>query len=146
MSDAILSNYLLFTMHGSYYAFELSDTTAVEEPSLLSPIPGSGKLFVGALNFHNSIVAVCNLATALSIPPLTKIGKIVVLNQKNAALAFQVESVVRIFSAKEIMQVTNSEHGLLKSYIEISEGKVALFNVPALIAYTENALSVPVGV
>jgi len=94
--------FLVFTMSGRRYAFDLAQVAEVEEPPVTWPIPGAPADYAGVMNFHGTIVAVMDLAAFLALPKGYGQGKVIVLDAGIASLAFLVEKVERIVPAEHI--------------------------------------------
>ena len=60
--------YLIFSLQGSRYAFDLAQVAEVCEPLPTWPVPGAPPCYAGAMNFHGTIVAVMDLAAFLGLP------------------------------------------------------------------------------
>lgn len=94
--------FLIFTISGRRYAFDLAQVAEVEEPQVTWPIPGAPASYAGAMNFHGTIVAVMDLAAFMGLPQGHGQEKIIVLDAGIAALAFLVEKVERIVPAGQV--------------------------------------------
>lgn len=123
------NKYLLFTLHGRRYAFDLAQVAEVDEPPCSWPIPGAPSCYSGAMNFHGNIVAVMDLAAFLGLSGEQRLEKVVVLNASIAALAFQVERVEQIVPADQV-QCDNQVHQL---DIGISARTLAMANGDAVL-------------
>lgn len=95
--------YLVFSLHDSLYALDLDQVAEVGDPPEMCPIPFAPSCYSGAFNFHGDIMAVLDLAVVLGLPADGHpSGKIVILHQQTASLAFLVDTVVRIVSEEEV--------------------------------------------
>lgn len=121
--------YLIFTLHGKRYAFDLVQVAEVIEPPPTWPIPGAPSCYSGAMNFHGAIVAVMDLAAFLGISGDQCLEKVVVLNAGIAALAFLVERVERIVPADQV-QYGSQVHQVDK---EISSGTLSMADGGAIL-------------
>lgn len=133
------SKYLLLSQHTSYYAFELSQTAEVEDPPELWPIPNSRPPCCGAMNFHNSIVAVLDLAQTLALP-VSVPDKVIVLAPNVAALAFLVERVVRIVTLDQPAIAASTDKPFVRATFSIPEGDVSVLDLDALIRIATDAV------
>ena len=95
MSETVCK-YLIFTLSGRHYAFDLAQVLEVVEQPAIWPIPLAPHCYHGAMNFHGTIVAVMDLAMFLGLPMGHGSDKLIVLDTRIAALAFSVEAVTRI--------------------------------------------------
>lgn len=133
------TKYLLISIHNNLYALDLSHTAEVLDPPDLWPIPNSPAHYSGAMNFHNTIVAVMDLATILGLTPVVNNYKTIVLDPALASLAFMVERVVRIISPDEISCITTSEEQFIQEILAIPEGEASLLRSDAIIKFaTDN--------
>lgn len=133
------SKYLLMALHTHYYAIELPLTLAVEDPPKLWTIPNSHPPCCGAMNFHNTIVAVFDLAATLGYPPASNPDKIIILDPKIAALAFLVERVMRISSHDTTDLGEPPAVACVKNILTIPEGEAYLLDIDALTAIASDA-------
>lgn len=127
--------YLIFTLHGRRYAFDLSQIAEVDEPLPTWPIPGAPPCYAGAMNFHGAIVAVMDLAAFLGFSGEQRLDKVVVLNSGIADLAFQVERVERIVSADQVElgnQVQLITAGISSRSLSLAEGDALLLDAAQL--------------
>ena len=88
--------YLIFTLSGRRYAFDLAQVAEVVERPATCPIPLAPTCYHGAMNFHGTIVAVMDLAALLGLPGEHDAEHTIVLDARIAALAFSVETIIRI--------------------------------------------------
>jgi len=95
MSDTA-HKYLIFTLSGRRYAFDLAQVAEVVESPATCPIPLAPACYHGAMNFHGTIVAVMDLAAFLGLPGGHDAEQAIVLDARIAALAFSVETIIRI--------------------------------------------------
>lgn len=120
--------YLIFTMGGDLYAFDLSQLAEVSEPPSLWPIPSSPHHYPGAMNFHGNIVAVMDLPGFMGINNSSKPEKLVVLDNRLASLGFLVEQVLRIVPESEIIRMDTQVEGFICGAFSVSEGNVTLLD------------------
>jgi len=95
MSDTA-HKYLIFSLSGRRYAFDLAQVAEVVERPATCPIPLAPPYYHGAMNFHGTIVAVMDLAAFLGLPSGHDVEQSIVLDARIAALAFSVEAIIRI--------------------------------------------------
>lgn len=134
MTDAE-QKYLLFTLQGRHYAFDLAQVAEVDEPPPVWPIPGAPACYPGAMNFHGNIVAVMDLAAFLGFSGEHCLEKVVVLNEGLAALAFLVERVERIVPADQVQhggQVQQLDTGISTRTLILSNGEAELLDAAEL--------------
>lgn len=127
--------YLIFTLQGRRYAFDLAQVAEVGEPLPTWPIPGAPPCYSGAMNFHGAIVAVMDLAAFLGLSGNHCLGKVVVLNSGIAALAFLVEQVERIVPADQVQddnQVQQIDTGISSRTLTLANGVALLLDAVEL--------------
>lgn len=132
--------FLVFSLPGSLYALDLEQVAEVGDPPQMWPIPLAPPCYSGALSFHGDIVAVLNLALFLGLPEPGKPGKIVVLQQEFASLAFLVDSVVRIVSGEEVCFGDAPAGGLAAATLSLSDGEAILLDLDCLVREAEDAM------
>jgi purine-binding chemotaxis protein CheW len=128
--------YLIFTMQGRRYAFDLAQVAEVGEPPLTWPIPKAPSCYAGAMNFHGSIVAVMDLAAFLGIPGVHKMEKVIVLAPDIASLALQVEHVERTVPEGQVQisdQVPEGEEWFSSRTLLLADGSVVLIDAAELV-------------
>lgn len=131
MSNAT-RKYLIFTLQGGLYAFELSQVAEVCELQPLWPVPAAPSCYPGAMNFHGAIVAVMDLAAFMGLPEQSGPEKLIVLHGDIAALAFLVERVMRIVLAEQVELVQTTATALSDTLIVLPEGRATLLNAQAI--------------
>ena len=124
--------YLIFSLSGDLYAFELSQVAEVCEPQPLWPIPAVPPCYRGAMNFHGAIVAVMDLAAFMGLPEQRDTEKLIVLHGGIAALAFLVERVVRIVSTGQVETQNSTGKPFACGQIALPEGRVTLLDAHAI--------------
>lgn len=127
--------YLIFTLHGRRYAFDLAQVAEVDEPPPTWLIPGAPSYYPGAMNFHGTIVAVMDLAAFLGLPGNHRLEKVVVLNGALAALAFLVEQVERIVPAEQVQQgsqIQQVDTGISSITLTLANGDAILLDAAEL--------------
>lgn len=127
--------YLIFTLQGRRYAFDLAQVAEVGEPLPTWPVPGAPPCYSGAMNFHGTIVAVMDLAAFLGLPGEHCLEKVVVLNTGIADLAFLVEQVERIVPADQVQcdnQVQQVDTGISSRTLTLANGVATLLDAGEL--------------
>jgi len=137
MSDSI-KKYIVLSLHENLYAIDLSQTAEILNPQKVSPIPNCSPYFCGAMNFHNSIVAVMDLATILGVPPVPRHDKMILLDPCIAALAFLVERVVRIINHDENIFSASCNEPFIKGRFALPDGNCSLLDIEALIRFASD--------
>jgi purine-binding chemotaxis protein CheW len=94
--------FLIFSLNESLYALELGQVAEVDDPPQMWPIPRAPSYYAGVLSFHGDIVAALRLSHFLGLSECRQAGKIVVLRQELASLAFLVDSIIRIVAEDEV--------------------------------------------
>lgn len=132
--------FLIFTLQGLLYALDLKQTAEVGEPPQLSPIPLAPACYSGAMNFHGDIVAVMNLALFLGQSGCSRPGKIVVLNQEIASLAFFVDTIVRIIPEDEVSFIAAPGNGFAAGTLTLPDGEAILLDLEAVVRSAETGM------
>jgi purine-binding chemotaxis protein CheW len=132
--------FLIFKLQGFLYALDLAQVAEVCDPPRMSPIPLAPGCYSGALNFHGDIVAVMNLTVFLGLDGCRPPEKLVVLHQKVAALAFLVDSVVRIVSGDEVSYRTPPDNVPATAKLDLVDGEALLLDLDALVQEAENGI------
>jgi purine-binding chemotaxis protein CheW len=125
--------FLIFSLQGSLYALNLAQVAEVGDPPQMYPIPLAPPCYSGALNFHGDIVAVMDLAVFLGLTGPDKPGKIVVLHQELASLAFLVDTIVRIVSGKELSFSPPPDNGFAAATLGMIGGNAVQLDIAALV-------------
>jgi chemotaxis signal transduction protein len=94
--------FLIFSLNESLYALELGQVAEVDDPPQMWPIPRAPSYYAGVLSFHGDIVAALRLSLFLGLSECRQAGKIVVLRQELASLAFLVDAIIRIVAENEV--------------------------------------------
>lgn len=123
--------YLIFTLAGGYYAFDLGQVAEVVEKPVMWPIPLAPACYPGAMNFHGTIVAVLDLAMFLRLGG-SDTAKTVVLDTRLAALACSVESIVRIATPEQATLSGSTDDKAVLGWLTLPEGKVTLLDAAAI--------------
>ncbi len=129
--------FLIFSLSGSLYALDLEQVAEVGDLQPMWPIPFAPACYSGALSFHGNIVAVINLATFLSIPGGNNPGKVIVLHQEIASLAFLVDSVVRIISEEEVSLSKPPDKSFAVVMLRTPDGEAIQLDLDALVLEAE---------
>ncbi|MBK5274491.1 MAG: chemotaxis protein CheW [Desulfuromonadales bacterium] len=134
--------YLIFTLAGRRYAFDLTQVAEVVEQPATWPIPLAPPCYPGAMNFHGTIVAVMDLAMFLGLPDGHGAEKVIVLDTRIAALAFVVESVIRITLMNQAgLSVPAGDEIFVIGELNLPEGKVTLLDASAIAVHTAETIN-----
>lgn len=139
-SSAKDRKFLIFEVHGSLYAFDLTHVSEVVDPMPCWPIPLAPDCCSGAVQVHGSIVAVMDLAAFLGLPQCHEPRKMIVLVKNIAALAFQVARVIRIATLQEIDVHNTSEDDFTCSRLVLAEGEARLLDVCKMVLAAEDLM------
>lgn len=131
MSEAS-RKYLIFIVAGRRFAFDLAQVAEVEEPPLTWPIPMAPHCYAGAMNFHGTIVAVMDLSMFLGLPGDHPAEKLIVLDTRIAALAFQVERVMRIVSVDQADVREGADGAFATALLNLPDGEATLLDAAAM--------------
>jgi chemotaxis signal transduction protein len=125
--------YLIFSLSGRRYAFDLAQVAEVVEQPAIWPIPLAPTCYNGAMNFHGTIVAVMDLAMFLGLSGRHGVEKAIVLDTRIAALAFCVEDIVRITPlGKASFSGIPGAEAFALGQLNLPEGKVILLDPVAI--------------
>jgi chemotaxis signal transduction protein len=133
--------YLVFLLAGRHFAFDLAQIAEVEELPVTWPIPMAPRCYSGAMNFHGSIAAVMNLAMFLGLPGNHVVEKVVVLDTRIAALAFQVERVIRIVSVDPSDIQDGAEEPFATALLTLPDGDAILLDAVAIAERAAEAIN-----
>lgn len=133
--------YVIFTVQGARYAFDLARIAAVAEPLRCWPIPGAPACYRGAVNFHGSIIAVIDLAHFMDMPACSEPEKMIVLSSETSSLAFLVESVLRIAPDHEVTLLDPQQSQFTASTLMLIDGTAALLDVDAMVSVAEKLIA-----
>lgn len=128
------SKYLIFSLHGERFALDLAQIAEVMDPPPLWPIPLAPSCYPGAMNFHGAIVAVLDLAGFIGFAGAHPTEKVVVLDQQIAALAIQVERVLRIVQASEVDRQPPTDLPFAMAHLAMTDGAATLLDAKAIAA------------
>jgi chemotaxis signal transduction protein len=113
----------------------------VEQP-VTWPIPLAPPCYYGAINFHGTIVAVMDLAMFLGHPGGHGAGKTIVLPSRIAALAFGVESIIRITPQGQAERSgTPGGEAFSLGQLNLPEGKVILLDAAAIAEHAAETIN-----
>jgi chemotaxis signal transduction protein len=134
--------YLIFTMQGDLYAFDLAQIARVTDPPHCCwPIPSVPDCYKGAVNMHGSIIAVIDLALFMGWPRDREPGKMVVLSPMISSLAFLVESVLRVIPKNEVSVHAPSLTRFAASSLVLGDGKAVLLDVDSMVTVAEQMVA-----
>jgi purine-binding chemotaxis protein CheW len=132
--------FLLFSVAGEGFAFNLQEICEVMEPQPSFPMPRVPRHFIGLMNFHGTLTALVDLALYLgrSAPPSP--GKVLVLDTRLAALALKVDGVSSIIAGEAIAKWSEGEGPLTAALLETEQGTFRLIRTEALLFGLEQVL------
>lgn len=133
-------DFLIFSLRNSTYALDLAQVAEVGDPPQVSPIPLSPPCYSGALNFHGDIVAVLNLPLFLDLAGSGQAGKIIVLNQEVASLAFLVDTVIRIVSEEAVTFRPPPDNRFAAATLMLHDSEAIQLDLGALVHHAEVAM------
>jgi chemotaxis signal transduction protein len=134
--------YLVFSLAGRYYAFDLAQVTEVIEHPATWPIPLAPLYYHGATNFHGTIVAVMDLAMFLGFPGGHGSEKVIVLDTRIASLAFSVECVVRITPQNQAeLSGTPGDKAFALGQLNLPEGEAILLDAAAIAEHAAETIN-----
>ena len=134
--------YLLFTLSGRHYAFDLAQVVEVVEQPAIWPIPLAPPCYHGAMNFHGTIVAVMDLAMFLGLSGGQGAEITIVLDTGIAALAFSVECIIRITSQVQAeLSGTQGDEAFVLGQLKLPEGKVILLDAAAIAEHAAETIN-----
>jgi len=132
--------FLLFSVAGEGFAFNLQEICEVMEPQASFPMPRVPRHFIGLMNFHGTLTALVDLALYLGRAGHGSPGKVLVLDTRLAALALTVEGVRSIITGEGITQWSESEDPLTAALLETEQGTFRLIRTEALLFGLEQGL------
>jgi len=133
--------YLVFTLQGRRFAFNLDQIAEVEEVPVIWPIPSAPVCYRGAVNFHGTIVAVMDLAAFLGYSSCTDPGKMITLDLRSASLAFLVEQVVRITTFGEVSLDSAPGEEFAAATLELHDGTATLLDARLIVARAQETIN-----
>ena len=125
--------FLIFSLQESLYAVDLEQVAEVADPPQLWPIPLAPAYYAGVFSFHGDIVAVMGLSLFLGLAESSQYGKMVVLSQEVASLAFLVDSILRIVSEDEVSCSAPPDTVFSASTLTFLEGTAIRLDLERLI-------------
>jgi chemotaxis signal transduction protein len=131
--------FIVFSLHDSLYALDLQQVAEVGDPPQLWPIPAAPPCYCGALNFHGDIVAALDLQLFLGVSG--GLNKIIVLHPDIAALAFLVNSVVRIISEDEVTFSTVQNIPFAAGRLTFADGEAIQLDLEAVVHSAESRMA-----
>lgn len=138
----VARKYLLFTLSGRRYAFDLAQVAEVVEQPATWPIPLAPPCYHGAMNFHGIIVAVMDLAMFLGLPGGPGAEKVIVLDTRIASLAFSVESINRITPQGQAVSTgTPGDEAFALGQLNLPDGKVILLDAAAIAEHAAESIN-----
>lgn len=133
---------LLFTVHGTGYAFELQEVAEVMEPLESYPIPKAPPHFVGLINFHGALTALVDLRLYLGQGRQAhNQGKVLVLDPRLAGLALWVDGVQSVVPASTVLARSAGDGGLWDEVLETAQGAYRLIRAGTLLDSLEEGLA-----
>ncbi|HIJ87534.1 MAG TPA: CheW domain-containing protein [Desulfuromonadales bacterium] len=130
--------FLVFSLQDSLYALDVADVAEVADPPQMWPIPLAPAYYAGVLSFHGDIVAAMILSRFLGLRQQHQPGKIVVLRQEVASLAFLVDSIIRIACEEEVSFSSPPDSVFAQSTLTIIEGTAIQLDLKKLMCALEN--------
>lgn len=126
--------YLIFSISGRQYAFELSQVVEVCEPPSTWPIPFAPTCYRGAMNFHGAIVAVLELPVFMGIKGCSALDKLIVMDPKTASLGLMVEQVHRIVPESETEGFSARDDGFCCAVFMLAGEEILLLSPERIAA------------
>ena len=133
--------YLIFSLSGRRYAFDLAQVAEVVEQPATWPIPLAPPCYLGAINFHGTIVAVMDLAMFLGLPGNHDTEKVIVLDTRIAALAFTVERVIRIASVDQANVREGAAEAYATAQVNLPDGEATLLDAATIAEQAGEAIN-----
>ena len=129
-------------MAGRHYAIDLAKVAEVVEHPAIWPIPLAPPCYPGAMNFHGTIVAVLDLAQFLGRSGGHVSEKTIVLDTRIAALAFNVECIIRITPQGQTeLSETQGDEAFALGHLNLPEGKVILLDAAAIADHAADTIN-----
>jgi purine-binding chemotaxis protein CheW len=130
--------FLIFSLQDSLYALDLAQVAEIAEPPPMWPIPLAPPYYAGVLSFHGDIVAAMRLSLFLGLSDCNQPDRLVVLRQEVAALAFLVDSILRIVSEDAVTFSAPLDSAFAAGTLTFSEDSAILLDLEKLICRAEN--------
>jgi chemotaxis signal transduction protein len=124
--------YLIFTLAGRRFAFDLAQVAEVVEKPATWPIPLAPSCYHGAINFHGTIVAVLDLAMFLGLSGGHGPDNVIVLDNRIAALGFSVECINRITPQGQAELSGKPGEDFTLGQLNLPEGRAILLDASAV--------------
>jgi purine-binding chemotaxis protein CheW len=138
----VADKYLIFTLAGRRYAFDLSQVAEVVEQPATWPIPLAPPCYHGAMNFHGTIVAVLDLAMFLGLPGGHGVEKTIVLDTRIASLAFSVDDIIRITPLGQVeLSGSVEDETFVRGQLDLPEGMALLLDADAIAEYAAETIN-----
>lgn len=132
---------LIFSVQEKKFALGLHDVAEVMEPPPIFPIPRVPAWFLGAMNFHGSLVSVLDLAKFLGTGSAIRPGKILVLDRCIASLAMLVDRVETIVSEDVVLGKDAGSEPMIAEVLNTADGDIRLLAVEALLDKLEETIN-----
>jgi chemotaxis signal transduction protein len=134
--------HLIFTLSGKRYAFDLVQVAEVIENPAAWPIPLAPACYLGAINFHGTIVAVLDLALFLGHRQGYGTGKVIVLDTRIAALAISAESIIRITPlGQAVHSAVTVDEPFALGQLDLPEGQAILLDAAAIAEHATETIN-----
>lgn len=132
--------FLIFEVQDVRFAFDLAQVAEIADPPCSWPIPLAPACFTGAMHVHGSIVAALDLSLFLGLPRHCEAGKMILLHQSIASLAFLVDRILRIVPEQDITIYDSTESRYASSTLLLPEGEIMLLDAHAIVKAAENMM------
>ncbi len=131
--------FLIFSVQGSLFALDLSQVAEVGDLPQMCPIPLAPTCYSGAINFHGDIIAVMNLSLFLGMSGHNQCGKMIILHQNVASLAFLIDTVIRIIPEEELSASSSPapDSKFAAATLSLVDGKATLLDLDLLVHKAE---------
>jgi purine-binding chemotaxis protein CheW len=134
--------YLIFTLAGRRYAFDLAQVAEVVEQPASWPIPLAPPCYIGAINFHGTIVAVMDLAIFFGLPGEQSVKHVIVLDTRIASLAFATESIIRIVELKQTgLSAPPDDDAFATAELNLADGSATLLDASEIAAHAAETIN-----
>lgn len=138
MSD----RFLLFRAAGTGFALPLKQVAEVRELPCLYPVPRLPEHLLGVMNSHGNLTALLDLNRFLGGGGVAGEGKVLVLDEKLAALALWVDEVMAIVPAEAVSEPFAEEGPYCAERMDTEFGSVGLLKVEELLETVERQLTI----
>lgn len=129
--------FLIFSLQDTLYALDLKQVAEVDDQPQMWPIPLAPSCYSGALNFHGDIVAAMNLGLFLGLTGSNPQGKIIILNQEVASLAFLVDKIVGIVSEQQVSINKPPESRFAAALLSLPDGEAIQLDLEMLVQFAD---------